>query len=774
MTLNGSWTLYYSPQDSVKVDDVLQLEKSGIPSVPATVPGNVELDLSAAGILPKDLFKGMNIMQAEQFEKHEWWYEKKFLAPDAPDDDHKVTLHFGAVDCIATYYLNGEEIGSSDNMFISYDFDVTEKIKYNAENIIHVHIKSAMLKGAEYELDLDQLSLMLHRTSTALNVRKAPHMYGWDIMPRAISAGLWRDVELRYEKKYDFKTLSFRINYLSGPHAIVSMFFNSTMKREHMFKYLDVRITGKCGDDEFTYITKGPKEMEKINTNCGVFVFTIPNIKLWWPKHYGQPNMYDLTVEFLTLDGEVVLSKTVRRGFRTVELRRSDVVEEGGAFEFVVNGQRIMATGSNWVPMDVYHSRDKARYKKALDMADDLGCNILRCWGGNVYEDHEFFDYCDDHGIMIWQDFAMACHYYPQNEPFMKQLEKEAEWVVKELRDHPSLVLWSGDNEIDGGIAARGLSPEINRLTREVLPRVVQRQDPFRPYIASSPYISPRMFATGNTNQGSPFYAEDHLWGPRDYFKSDFYKNSNAYFVSEVGYHGCPSKKSIEKFIDKDYVWPYQNNKQWNLHSSDQRPDNAYDGRTMLMHKQVQQLFGEVPDNLDDYALASQISQAEAKKFFIENMRARMDRNGGVIWWNLIDGWPQMSDAIVDYYYEKKLAYDYVKRSQRSFMIMLKEMTNWRHSVVTCNSTGETLKGHVTITDMDTGKVHMDRDFVSPPHANAFLGNMPLMYSDKGMFLIQWTLENGEKHFNTYLYGTPKFDFKAYKGWLEKLSKIED
>ena len=131
MNLNGSWKLYYSLQDSVKVSDVNQLKNSGIPFVEATVPGNVELDLSKAGILPEDLFKGMNILQAEKYENYEWWYEKSFTAPAAPTDTQKVVLHFGAVDCFATYYLNGEKIGESDNMFIANDFEVTEKIKYN-------------------------------------------------------------------------------------------------------------------------------------------------------------------------------------------------------------------------------------------------------------------------------------------------------------------------------------------------------------------------------------------------------------------------------------------------------------------------------------------------------------------------------------------------------------------------------------------------------------------------------------------------------------------
>ena len=194
----------------------------------------------------------------------------------------------------------------------------------------------------------------------------------------------------------------------------------------------------------------------------------------------------------------------------------------------------------------------------------------------------------------------------------------------------------------------------------------------------------------------------------------------------------------------------------------------------MLMHRQVAQLFGEVPTDMEDYILASQISQAEAKKFFVEHMRAKMSRNGGVIWWNLVDGWPQMSDAIVDYYYSKKLAYGYIKRSQRGFMIMLDEMNNWKQSVITANSTLEPVKGHVKITDMDSGKVYFEKDFTAGANCNTNLGSIPLMYSDKGMFLIEWELENGEKHFNTYLYGAPGFDLQKYKGWLEKINSLED
>jgi len=148
-------------------------------------------------------------------------------------------------------------------------------------------------------------------------------------------------------------------------------------------------------------------------------------------------------------------------------------------------------------------------------MAEDLGCNILRCWGGNVYEDHAFFDFCDEHGIMVWQDFAMARNNYPQTEEFIRRLEKEAQWVISEYRQHPSIVVWSGDNEVDSMLACgHNVDPSYNRLNREILPRIAHRFDPYRPYLASSPYISPKAFASGDNRQGSAIYPEDHMWGP--------------------------------------------------------------------------------------------------------------------------------------------------------------------------------------------------------------------------------------------------------------------
>jgi beta-mannosidase len=414
-----------------------------------------------------------------------------------------------------------------------------------------------------------------------------------------------------------------------------------------------------------------------------------------------------------------------------------------------------MCKGSNWVPLDAFHSRDTERYGEALALVSDIGCNILRCWGGNVYEDTEFYDYCDRHGIMIWQDFGMACHSYPRTDEFKKLLEEEVGKVVKKLRNHPSVILWSGDNEVDEMKFSLGEDPSYNVITRNWLPEFIRRHDIDRPYLPSSPYLG----------KGVPRseVSESHQWGPRDYFKSDFYKKNTAHFISETGYHGCPAPESIKKFITADKVWPYENNDEWILHSTDQNGD---DGRVMLMEKQIRYLFGIKPDNLDDYAEASQISQAEAKKYFIERMRVGRPYKTGVIWWNLLDGWPQLSDAIVDYYFVKKLAYTYIKRTQAPFSIISDEAdSEGMLSVYACNDSLDAPKGHYEIINAESGETVAEGDFECAVNGNVLLAKVPAVQNR--MYIFRWNTDRGDG-FNHYYCGNIPLDIEAYRSQAKK------
>lgn len=751
ISLDGEWKLYYHNTLDGRVTDFRTL-----PNVAGRVPGNVELDLQRAGLLPADEFRGMATCETAKFESYEWWYCRTVEAPEH-NPEERVLLHFDGVDCLAEYYLNGTRIFQSENAFIPHEIDVTDTLRPGANELV-VHLDSALSR----QLDCDYEAYMSHgwHIGGGVFLRKPAHCFGWDIFPRVVSAGLWKSVSLIVRDAYWFEDLGYIVRMDSHMNPELSFYYSVHAPKQDLFDgTLTVRIHGVCGDSEFN----GEKKLwhAKVDRNrC-----EIQRPKLWWPYKYGDPNVYDTTVEICR--GEEVLERrTMNVGLRKLELVRTDTLTEPNAtFRFVVNGQDIMCCGSNWVPLDAYHSRDKERYAKALELVSDIGCNILRVWGGGVYEQEEFYDYCDRHGILVWQDFMMACQLVPMDDAIMANLEQEFRWVIRALRHHPSIALWAGDNEIDESLASNGINPEMNEITRKLLPKLVQHLDPMRPYLPSSPYIPSSIY--DSYRKGEDVFVERHLWGPRDYYKSEFYAQSKACFVSETGYHGCPSVESVRKMVDEGYEWPIYN-EQWTLHSSDQR---GCDGRVRLMDDQIKQLFGKSAETLDEFVLASQISQAEAKKFFIERIRMGRPQKTGVIWWNLLDGWPQMSDAVVDYFYTKKLAYDYIKRAQAPVALMIREMKAWNYTVMAANDTLHPVDGTYRISDIATGELFGEGTFHVDANSCTDLQPIRMMYTDQRMLLIEWTVD-GKTSYNHYLCGFPAFSLAQYTEWLKKLQEI--
>lgn len=731
ISLNGSWSLKGKPQGASDAELI---------AMEATVPGCVQLDMSKNGYLPEDLYYGKNIKQTEKYECYEWEYTKKF---SVPLERKNVFIVFRGVDCLAEYYLNGIKIGESDNAFIPHEMEIGALLK-DGENELTVHIKSPTIAAHAAQHDLFEIGPTWH-LSGDITVRRPAHSYGWDIMPRAVTSGIWRDVYIEYRDDVYFTQTFFDFR-------ITPSFCYDTQSDWRDFHGMELEICAECEDSRI--YKKCP-----IKEKSGKITFTVENKKLWWPYGYGKPSVYKGEVR-LYREGELIHTKPVSFGIRTAELQHTDGTDgKKGCFRFLINGVEVMCRGSNWVPLDAFHSRDRERYADALALVKDIGCNILRCWGGNVYEDHEFFDFCDENGIMVWQDFAMACHSYPQTDEFCAAIHKEATSIIREYRHHPSIILWSGDNEDDRMYYDNGSLPSLNKLTRKVLPDAVYRNDLGRPYMESSPYISDEVFYDRTL---SP--SEDHIWGARDYFKTDFYKNSRCHFISETGYHGCPSLDSIKKFITPERVWPYFDNPEWILHSSDQ---DSNDFRVMLMDYQVRQLFGTVPNDPEKYILASQISQAEAKKFFIERVRASRPEKSGIIWWNLLDGWPQMSDAVVDYYFTKKLAYGYIKRSQAPFALVLGELADRHNTLYACNDTMENVSGTFRVFDVDTGETLLKGDFNAPKNATSAIGKVYTEYCERKMLKIEWNV-NGVRGFNHYLCGYPPFSLEKYAEWMKK------
>ncbi len=757
MPLDGPWSFAYAMQlPDEPITALTDLPRASLPVYPCTVPGNFELDLHAQGIIPEPYF-GMNMLAVQPYEHTHVWYGRRFSADDRPGITAE--LNFEGLDCYADIYLNGECIGQADNMLVPQAFNVTGRLR--GDNELLVHIRPALDEAAKYPYPAGTAAMAINYES--LYVRKAPHMYGWDIMPRAVSAGIWRPVTLQFRPEERIEEIYLQTARLTPDHQYAELRCHYRVTRHEVGDAAyELLLEGACGDSTFTMRTP-------VRFMAGQSNITVQQPALWWPNGSGAANLYRVTASLLK-NGEVIDRRTFNHGIRTVKLVRTSITtpEQPGEFGFYVNGERVFIKGTNWVPLDAFHSRDIGRLPAAMQLVAEAHCNMIRCWGGNVYESDAFFDLCDEKGILVWQDFAMACAIYPQDEGFRRQIAEEARAVAQRLRVHACLALWAGDNECDSCYSWFGKGdPNRNVLTREVLPAVLRAEDPARDFLPSSPYIDAAAYQAG-----AIYLPEDHLWGPRDYFKSAFYLNSLAHFASEIGYHGCPAPESLREFLSPEKVWPYRDNDEWRLHCTDPVPEcSSYSYRVELMANQVRVLFGDVPDTLEEFAFASQASQLEAKKFFIERFRTAKWRRTGLIWWNMLDGWPQFSDAVVDYYFRKKLAYEAIRRVQQPLCVSLCEPEDDRQLALACNDTREALDLTYAVTDLDTGAVLCQGSALAAANSNTPLAEIPFEAGAQRCYRITWDSPLGAG-INHYLAGTPPFNLAHYRTWIENVGLV--
>jgi beta-mannosidase len=780
ISLDGDWQLSYFPEGERRVAHPDDLAAARVPTIPARVPGNVELDLQRAGVIP-DPFYADHIRLLRPFERYEWWYRREFSLPETAAGQ-RWDLVCAGLDTLATIWVNGVEVGRAANMLIEHRFDVTGALRPGETNRIAVRLGSAVNHARRYRYDASTMSWE-HREE-GLFIRKAPHMWGWDIMPRAVSAGIWRSIWLEPRPATAIEQIYYWTAEVRAEAAALGVRFQFRTNAPTLDGFT-MRFHGVCGDHTFTF--EWPVEF--LADGCRI---PVPNARLWWPKGYGEPNLYTVTAQ-LCHNGQTVAERVDRIGIRKLAVERTETAglpwsppsaaedvsrvdtppDPQSHFVIYVNGEPIMIKGANWVPLDAFHSRDAQRMERAVALFDDLGCNMIRCWGGNVYEDHRFFDLCDEKGILVWQDFAFACCRYPQTEEFLAQVRAEVQAVAEKLRNHPSLAIWCGDNEVDMTYVADGLSPEHNRLTREIIPQVLHRCDPQRAYVPSSPYVPPILAGQPNVGMRTP---EQHLWGPRGYFKSPFYVQHSAHFIGEIGYHGCPNVSSIRRFISPENLWPWNKdgwNDEWQAHAVYHWQHRAVDrDRIRLMANQIRELFGVIPDDLETFALASQISQAEAKKFFIESTRLRKWRTSGILWWNVIDGWPQFSDAVVDYYFGQKLAYHYIWRVQRPVCLIIGEPGPGKYlPVVVSNDSRRPARGTYKVWDAESGEAVSAGNFEGPANQNWQVDRIRTYAGEQRLYLITWEVD-GQSFGNHYLAGHPPFSLARYRGWLPTIAAL--
>lgn len=622
------------------------------------VPGDITIDLYNAGIIDNPYF-------AENHKKIKWIpgrdfdYECVFIPSDDILSSENATLIFNGIDLFSDIYLNGKLLGSTENMFRAYKFDITRLI-VRGENKLVVHMRSTLNEMDKFDTRGYYGVFNVKR----LFVRKAQCHFGWDWAPDICGYGIWQDVFIEYGSKYKiedncivadadgnltfFTELNYNIRPMLAPDG-VNVAINPTERNNDTLEYF---ISEKPFGDEFiekTIQVDGKKQF------CALI---FKNPELWYPVGYGSQPLYNYKVRLMR-GGKVCDEITGSLAFRTVELKERPKEGNQLGHELFVNGERIYVKGSNWVPIECFTGVVKdEKYKRLVSLAKNANVNMLRVWGGGIYEKDIFYNLCDELGIMVWQDVMLSCGDIPEEDPhWVKNMLSEVDYQVRRLRNHPSLVYWCGGNEKTGCYALQISKGDF--FVNYTLQGYIRYLDDTRPYRRQSPYGHTDV--ANDTTSGESHYNsfERSLWGDVHKYR-EYVAEKVVPFISECAILGPCSVESLKKFFSPDKLWPM--NEEWR----DRLMDNPYGcARMDFAHRELyfsENLYGKI-SGLEEFVMKGMTAHAETLATEIEFSRFHNGVTSGFLNWMFSDIWPQATWAIVDYYCEPKAAYYRMKRA---------------------------------------------------------------------------------------------------------------
>lgn len=603
--------------------------------LPAQVPGDVHLDLMAAGLI-KDPFFGVESDHCLWMEEKDWWYRTTFAVPDLERirTQQHIFLLFHGLDTFATVYLNGEKIAVHCNMFTPLRVEITGKI-LTGENDLRV-----CLAAPAYAPHYHRESQLARTPPQRLCSRKAQACYGWDIAPRLVTIGIWRPVEILISDDVEIVDSWVCTRQIAGSDAQVELQFSLASNDDQLHPLMvDLTVFNEKRSFNLTLDSRLTHRMERFN---------LARPPLWWPHNHGIPALlpYSITIS----SGHRVLDRYDGEfGVRTIEMIEEPREQGRTGFYFRVNNKPIFLKGMNWTPCDAIYARiNDQRYQQLLDQVVTANINTLRVWGGGLYEAQSFYDLCDRMGILVWQDFMFSCGVYPQDDSFLQEVREEAEYIVRQLRGHASIFIWCGDNEVDWVYLQENV-PEFwkNKINRNVLAQVCRELDPSRPYVPSTP------FSHLQRHPNDAAEGDVHLWKHGSSYQDDYYAQSCPNMVTEIGHISLPDLYVMKSFIPKDKLWP-PFNEHWYLHCADpNRSGDSY--RVQSYFDSIQANGLPAPVNLEELIQMSQQLQSDATTYWIRHFASQPDC-WGIFLWNLCDAWPQISDAYIAYPFHIKPA----------------------------------------------------------------------------------------------------------------------
>ena len=626
--------------------------------LPAKVPGTVHQDLMDNDKLVNP-FYGMNEEKVQWVEKEDWQYRTTFILTKEQVEREDAVLRFDGLDTYADIYLNGSLLERTDNMFVGYELPVKEVLR-EGENRLQVYfhspIKQALPQwetdGFDYPADNDH-----SKPRVSVYTRKAPYSYGWDWGIRLATSGIWRPVTLEL---YDAARIE---DYYVHQESVDP----ESAKVNNMLEVTSVASAPRQAEVTLAYAYQDePKVTEHKNVTlqpgCNRISLPIEIARphLWMPNGWGEPALYDFEVS-VKVDGKVVASEKKKVGLRTIKVVMEDD-KDGKSFYFVVNGQPMFAKGSNFIPSDaLLPNVTTERYCQLMKDVKDANHNMIRVWGGGIYEDDRFYDAADEMGILVWQDFIFACTTYPSDPNFLRRVKEEAEYNIKRLRGHASLAMWCGNNEIYEGMRFWGwkrryknpfiweeMQKGYDKLFHQLLPTMVKELDADRFYMHGSPYEA-------NWGRRETWkIADSHNWGtwygrkPFETLDTDL-----ARFMSEFGFQAFPEMKTIATFAEpKDYAIESE---VMNAHQK------ASIGNALI--KKTMALYYDVPEDFEELVYKGLVLQGFGIRHGIEAHRRNRPYCMGSLYWQLNDSWPVVSWSSIDYYGNWKAMHYQAKRA---------------------------------------------------------------------------------------------------------------
>ncbi|MHC4913444.1 MAG: beta-mannosidase, partial [Planctomycetota bacterium] len=484
-------------------------------------------------------------------------------------------------------------------------------------------------------------------------VRKAQYQFGWDFCPALPGCGIWRAVRLEGTKKARITDLHIRTVDCNQRYADLKIALKlDTVTKEEVLCRLNLSCSGQA--TEHNLVFRSDEESQSA-------VIRIENPFLWWPSGYGPQNLYKFVLELRS--GDEIIDETQKEiGIRTAKLNRLPD-EHDGKFQFEINNQPVFAKGANWVPASIFAgSVTTGDYQKLLRAAAKCNINMLRVWGGGYYEANKFYELCDQLGIMVWQDFMFACAYYSDRQWFLQEVKTEAVKIIRQLRNHPCMVLWCGNNEIDlmHHTGKLGKSKKFHGKTiyHQLLPQLVSELDPDADYIPTTPLGEKDEFKTGKTLTTHQW----DVWSGHQPVRQYLCRPQNIpRFVTEFGLQSLPNTETIKNFCPPE---------QLRIASLPIEKHNyQLDGNGRL-HRYMGDLFGSA-ENLEHFVYLSQLTQARAIKAYVEYLRAHNVRNHGVLFWQFNDCCPAISWSAMDYWKKPKALYYYARRFFSDVLIAL-------------------------------------------------------------------------------------------------------